>query len=687
MNSNYPNSTFVYEDQSEIPSLPIDQPLTRPLFMAAITSDKGPEDYRVVSEDQFFKLYGKSISFAKHGQPLLQAAATINAGGSLFVKRVVAEDATLAHLAIVASVKPVTNEVDVTDADGNQLYYVEGTSGATTIEANNEDGEPRTKVTESVTVNNISYNAVTMTNGAKTLSEIRSYFADQYLETEITETKDLLDADGNQLYYVEGTSGETTTVESYENEAGETIIRTKATEVVPTGEKQYLLFIVADNGRGVSKKNFQITADYASSKSVSYTRYMFNVIEDNADPESVQFAFYPNIIDNGVNTSLESRIKINSTQVQCIQFDDHISEFIADLAEITGMSFEEIRDTDIMFGKTKKGINLPRLALSSEGISLSDRLGLKGGSDGEFGNYAKVSDAPSYNDLMARVFYATALGPVYSNVIYDRESYKVDAIVDANYPIEVQDAIAKYTTFREDCLYFRDLGTGLTTLEEILAKYNTVDSNGNPVYLKNKFIGTYCNSYDIIDPYSRKQITVTIGYSIAKLLVTHINNGRNRPFAGLLYDVVLHDAIDGTINFLPAQTPEKNEMEELAENKINYVSLHSNVPVIETLYTSQEKHTQFSYINNILAIQEVIKAIREKCPRIRYNFMEGEDLEKYKEDVDDVIENYANNFMSITLEYISDSVYISNKIFYAAIKVQFKNFVQAEYFKVIALPS
>lgn len=688
MNSNYPNSTFVYEDQSEIVALPIEQPLVRPLFMMGITSDKGPEDFRLVSEKQFFDLYG-SISFAKHGQPLLQAAAIINAGGELFVKRVVAEDARLAHLAVVATVAPI--ESNVTDAEGNQLYYVSGNTGETTIQEYPVDEQgvviegstARIPVTQ--TVSSIKYEAKTAPEDVeiKTFDDVKNYFTGIY-QTPMVNMEMVTDADGNQLFYLNGDSGETTTERSYITADG-TQYRTPVERLVSTS---YLLFIVTDNGRGVSKKNFQIVADYASSKSVDYTRYMLNIIENNKQLESVQFAFYPNIIDNGVNTSLESRVKINSTQIKCAQFDDQIAEFIANLAEAANMSVSEFKETDILFAASKKGVSLPGIMLDYNGISLSDYLGLQSGSDGEFA-VADVTKANSYADLMARVFYSTVNGPVHDNVIYDRESYKVDAVVDANYPIEVKEAIAKYVTFREDCFYFRDMGTiGLKDLDSIIYNNNITDStSGDYKYLRNKFIATYHNYYDIIDPYSKKQITVTIGYSIAKLLVTHMNGGRNRPFAGLLHGIVLHDAIEGTINFLPAHTPERNEIEELAEARINYVSLHSNVPVIETLYTSQEKHSQFSYLNNILAIQEVIKAIREKCPKIRYNFAEGQDLEKYREDVEEVIEPYASNFMSIKLEYISDSVYISNKIFYAALKVQFKNFIQAEYFKVIALPS
>ena len=204
---------------------------------------------------------------------------------------------------------------------------------------------------------------------------------------------------------------------------------------------------------------------------------------------------------------------------------------------------------------------------------------------------------------------------------------------------------------------------------------------------KNKFCASYHNSYDIIDPYSRKQISVTIMYDFARQLVNHFIDGRCAPLAGHLHGFTFPNAIPGTINFIPKITPSYNQKEQLNDMRINYAGLFDGVLTMETLYTSQEKHTQFSYANNILAVQEVIKAIRTRCPKIRYSFMSGADLIKYKDDVQNVINRFNGNFEEITLEYIQDATYVANKIFYAAIKVKFKNFVQTELFKVIALPT
>ena len=81
-------------------------------------------------------------------------------------------------------------------------------------------------------------------------------------------------------------------------------------------------------------------------------------------------------------------------------------------------------------------------------------------------------------------------------------------------------------------------------------------------------------------------------------------------------------------------------------------------------------------------MQELIRKIRIKCPKIRYNYMDSDSLEKYMKDVQQVIDNESNNFDSITMRYVADNVYEQNKIFYAEIEVKTKQFNQSEFFKI-----
>ena len=152
-------------------------------------------------------------------------------------------------------------------------------------------------------------------------------------------------------------------------------------------------------------------------------------------------------------------------------------------------------------------------------------------------------------------------------------------------------------------------------------------------------------------------------------------------------EATIPEAIEGTVNFIPKITPAGNQKTEMEDLRINYAAYINGTLTLETCYTSQERFTQLSYINNVLAIQQIIHEIRKKVPIIRYSFLDGEDFENYQKEVNSLLSNYSGNFEELTMEYVEDSVYRSNKIFYAVLKVKFRNFVQTEIFKILALQS
>ena len=443
------------------------------------------------------------------------------------------------------------------------------------------------------------------------------------------------------------------------------------TTKTPGEDAKYPLFVIADVGRGISAKKFRISPDFSGSKTVDYIKYLINVIEGTNVLETMQFALNPDVILNDRNISFENVIKTQSTQIRGYIFEDAIDAMLANISEMSGISQDELSNYDILFAHDKKGKALPSIVLESD-IDLTATAGipLASGSNGSFGTVPRLSE--DYSKEIVKVFDGT-----YDQVVYDVDNIKLDAIIDANYDSTVKRAIEAFVSFREDCFYFRDLGLGLKTLEDIKAA--DVEST------KNRYCASFCNSYDVIDPYSKKQVTVTIGYSLARILVDHFNKGCNRPLAGQLHEFIFPEIVEGTLNFLPRVIPGFDQKEELFDARINFVSYFDGVPVMESEYTSQEKLTAFSWINNTLAIQEVIKAIRTKCPKIRYSFMENEDLEKYQEDVNAVINKYSSNFSSITLEYAADPMYEENNIFYAVIEVKFKKFVETEIFKITAI--
>ena len=176
-------------------------------------------------------------------------------------------------------------------------------------------------------------------------------------------------------------------------------------------------------------------------------------------------------------------------------------------------------------------------------------------------------------------------------------------------------------------------------------------------------------------------------YDLAAVMVKHFANGCCRPVAGVANDMILPSAIEGTINFTPRITPDFNQKAELDSARINYAIFENGVCVVQSTYSSQKDFTQLSFINNVLAVQEVIRAVRETCPKSRYTFTTGSDFSIYADRVNQVLNNFQSNFAELTFDYEQDSMMAAQKIFYASLYFRFNNWAQTEVFDIYALPN
>lgn len=606
----YPHTKIEIFDESHIPKY--GQPTEyKPLFMCAITSDKGEEHLQVVDGD-FEKRFGE-ISFSRHGQALLQANRIIDSGGKILVKRLVAPDATLANIIIVAKTK--TTQEQKTNNKGEPLYLVDG------VETTDNALGTGTPVMEDKII--IKYEAQTVEN------------LDQASKLDVS----------------------VKTIYSEEDDL--------------EGFKTYPLFSIYDNGRGISNKKFRISPDYDGSKNINFLRYKVDIMENNVVLESMLCSFDPEKTYFNKAFSLETIINNTSIQVKSKMYDQYIYAFLNTIKQSISLDVENLINEDVLFGRRRTSERISNIIIDEDSVNLTNIFGisLASGTNGVFGDAPINSN--EYEDELVKFFS----GELDDN-IYDLVKYPIEVIVDANYPERVKRAIEALATFREDVFYFGDMGF----VYDIQSMKNLMN-----VSAKNKFCAYYHLSYDVIDPHTKRQITVTVGYSLARILVNHLKNGRNRPLAGMINEAILEEAIEGTVNYIPKVTPKINQKQELDDLRICYAGWLDDRLVLESQYTSQLPYTQLSFINNMLAMQEVIRAVRNRCPITRYSFIDGEDLETYKNDVQSVLNKYTNNFITLEFEYIQDDIMVQNKIFYAAIRVKFRNYVQAEHFKIYAI--
>ena len=121
--------------------------------------------------------------------------------------------------------------------------------------------------------------------------------------------------------------------------------------------------------------------------------------------------------------------------------------------------------------------------------------------------------------------------------------------------------------------------------------------------------------------------------------------------------------------------------------RINYGSYYDGVLTMDTEYTLINTNSDFAFINNVMLVNDVIQEIRKVCPSARYNFLDEDGLKVYKEAVNKVLDKKRSSFKSISFEYVSNDNSAVNKTFYAALKVQFSEFAQAEIFTITAFNS
>lgn len=445
----------------------------------------------------------------------------------------------------------------------------------------------------------------------------------------------------------------------------------KAAEALYVENSVYPLFIYTDNGRGLSNKSIRLNPDYNTSKTIGATLYTLVVYEGSKIIEQTTISLDPAVIYANTAYHLD---KYTNVQISGIVPEDIYEKYLEFMSNTLAIEPEVMRTYDIVYGYTNAGSTLEGFTMDQESVDLDAENGitLSEGSNGSFGAAPAGSDA--WAEAIADVFYGN-----FSNEVWDVYAHKIALICDANYPDSVKQAIFEFVEFRKDCCYLRDYGVGLKTFIEISAAHDK--------YLEqhNYFTADYASSYIVKDPETKKNIEVTMLYDMAPLMVNHIAKNPYAPMAGTANGFILSEAIKGTVNFTPVNTKKINYKDAIDKLRVNYCVFEDDNCVSQLCYSSQDKYSQLSFINNTIAIQRVLRAVRTACPKQRYTLSTTNDLTNYAKAVNDVLANFVTNFAVLNFVYTQDKLKASQKIFYASIEFAFLNWAQTEIFDVYAI--
>ena len=431
------------------------------------------------------------------------------------------------------------------------------------------------------------------------------------------------------------------------------------------------LMIFCDNGRGTSSKAIRLTPDYTTSRGIGKTFYSAVVYEGTARLESKTITVNPGVIYGDKSYTLS---KNSMVQVDAEVLADVYDAYLECLSNALGIDVATLANYDVIYGYTYKGASIDNFTIDAEGVDLNTDYGilLAEGDNGEFG------DSPVGSEAWTEAIRAVYAGEV-TDEIYDVDTHQVAAVLDANLPVVIKDEISKLATFRKDFMFFRDLGTGLTTFTEIYDAYRTIKN-------RDRYTSIFSTSYNVKDPVTLRDIEVTMTYDMAAPLVNMFITGTaSAPTAGIVNGFVLTDTIKGTVNFTPVVTPSVDQKQAMDDIRVNYAIFQGDQCVVQTEYTSQDDFTELSFINNMINVQEVIRAIRTECPKNRFKLIDGYDMSEYAQKVRNVINNFAASFYSIEFNYTQDKLKASQKLFYATLSVSFNQWEQAELFDIYAL--
>ena len=699
----------------------------RPLFMVVNSFDKGPEKLIEVDATMFNSLFG-TMSYEKHGQAAIQAQGIINAGGRLLIKRVCAKDSGLANSVLCAIIKDVEGED--TKLLSWEIRSIDEISAATPY-APRTYAEVRKEAikfyprTEEESESQTTYPLFIITDigrgvSSKAVRIIPDYDTSRGLEKMIYRFNIY---EGTTLMENANISLDPSYTFNGEYYGLDKNRMTQITgEVIPEIFDQFVYDITTyiypqykdpeDPDAGESNTDYE--ARIAQDISIVSGYDLINAYDYKGN------TLYKIDIDGNIITKEEEDPVTHETKevpvvALQVEIDEETGELVgADLNPSYGNKFGYVGDygsygeSPAKFGNNH---NVKEFMGELKDSIREDTL------PEEYTDESK--DFEAYRNLVydiAAVYMGKDTDGSDLDEIWDTDSHKIFAVCDANYHKLIKDCIANFVIFRKDCIFLRDCNIGAYSVAEVANVYSNyiLDSTyvkqfNNPASdqsyakfindtkvepgnmtitnLRSNFVADYGTTYQIVDPISKKNIEVTMLLDLAIRLTTmYIEQGPFAPLAGTYNGFQLTNAIDGTINFVPIITPTTNQKQIVDDLSLNYAIFEDNGQcVVQSNYTSQDKNTQLSFINNVLAIQEVARVVRTVCPRNRFRLITGSDMSEYAAAVSRVLQGYNAYFDVLEFTYTQNPLRSIQKIFYASINFSFNNWAQTEIFDLYAL--
>lgn len=535
-------------------------------FLAVFMSSKGQDNKIIKKTDiaDFYRTFGKS-DYAKYGQPLLMPIAELtNGNASVYCMRVMPGDATYANIIVSALYKTETDE-----ESGESKFVVKYHGEYVSSDSADPDAD---------------------TTGATVTTKVQNAFAAAGSE----------DPDENgftkvPLFYIT-VSGRG----SYGNNIRFRITREESYE------KDYKIkmysFEALSSENGISSLATYIGSLVTSAR-YDDTTFISDIITDKDAGE----AYFDVQVDEGAVEQL---------------YSDYLEVLNKNAESGLDVTYPDLDEFDPLFGMTVASAETHDFfeVISDDetdpdviNLNAAEGVALLGGSDGAFDSPDETLRNKAIEDAYINAF----TGELDSTILAPRRT-PLDIMLDANYPINVKNAIYELALLRDDCPVIFDTGI-------IFNRYEI-----NTAIREMKFIDNRCASkefqhYQIRDPKTKKKVSVTTTYKWATSFATHIKTyGCHIPFVKGYATLTGH--VKNSLAPSIEMTATDMELKELLyENRFNYYETTADNTFERSVQnTAQSINSDLLEENNMRTLFEMKKIIEDDVWNNMYNFADAD---------------------------------------------------------------
>lgn len=286
----------------------------------------------------------------------------------------------------------------------------------------------------------------------------------------------------------------------------------------------------------------------------------------------------------------------------------------------------------------------------------------------EFGNDGDLDisiPAKDRNKTMNNLLIKGYKGLIDANIT-NKKLIPARFVLDANYPVEVKNAMNTLVSeIRDDIFFYADLGFTVSPEEALNIRNNSFNVSNNKCAI-------YAQDATIYDEFNGRDIKVTSSYFLANKVPNCAREfGLHYPIAGNRRGI-----IDGFKNL--SWIPNEVYKELLYNRKVNYIESDDRRTRFGSQLTSETKNSPLSNINNVITVIDIKNDVELMAEDYQFEFNDQDTINVFQNELNDYLSKYIS---SKAVETVNATVFASDydklqKILRVTLTIKFHDIIE-----------